>query len=141
VRSPEGLRPDSVAALSHQPHDAKKPWLSRATAAGAIGRNAMVTYPKAPFRAKEISQSSPNELICEWRRNACELIRISLSRYGGCHVLDIRTWVVDDQLRATKTGITLTAQKHLQHLAQGLADALKKAREVAIITVSEGSKP
>lgn len=94
----------------------------------------MVEYRKAPTRGKKNPQVSPR-LISEWRRNAREIIRISLGQYNDCHVVDIRTWVVDadGELQPTKTGITLAAERHLAALAKGLADALITARELGIV--------
>jgi hypothetical protein len=109
----------------------------------------MDEYREAPTGARTIR--SPNagaaikdQLICEWRRNSCERIRISLTQYNGCDVVDVRTWVIDakGELRPTKSGITLASQKHLPALAQGLANALKRARELGIVSPeSDGAQP
>jgi hypothetical protein len=75
-------------------------------------------------------------IVCEWPRSARELIRVTLDRYGGREIVDVRTWYSDGAtFKPGKSGISV-AIKHLQPMAEGLAAALAKARELGLIADS-----
>lgn len=78
-------------------------------------------------------------VIAEWERNSREVIRVDLSQYRAVSVIGIRVWYRDGEtLRPSKTGITLST-KHLPALADGLAAALTRARELGLIDVKDGA--
>ncbi len=72
-------------------------------------------------------------IIAEWDRNAREVMRVALDYYNGRHTINARVWYHDDDgLKPGKTGITL-AVKHLPALADALAKAERRARELGLI--------
>ena len=72
-------------------------------------------------------------VIAEWDRNAREVVRVALDQYSGRYTINARVWYRDgDQLKPTKTGITLSA-KHLPALAAALAKAATRAVEMGLI--------
>jgi hypothetical protein len=78
-------------------------------------------------------------VITEWNRSAREVIRITLDRYSGRDIIDIRTWYADgDTFKPGKSGISV-AIKHLQPMAEGLTVALAKARELGLIDSTNGT--
>jgi Transcriptional Coactivator p15 (PC4) len=86
-----------------------------------------------------ITADGPPVVIAEWNRNSREVVRIDLSRYRDASVIGIRIWYRDGEtLRPSKTGITLST-KHLPALADGLASALTRARELGLIDVKDGA--
>lgn len=81
-------------------------------------------------------QGLPNQfpiVIAEWDRNAREVMRVALDYYNGRHTINVRVWYHDDDgLKPGKTGITL-AVKHLPALADALAKAERRARELGLV--------
>lgn len=72
-------------------------------------------------------------IIAEWDRNAREVVRVALDYYNGRHTINARVWYHDDDgLKPGKTGITL-AVKHLPALAEALAKAEVRARELGLL--------
>lgn len=78
-------------------------------------------------------------VVSQWQKNSREVIRITLTRYSGRDIIDIRTWYPDgDTFRPGKSGISV-AIKHLQPMAEGLSAALGKARELDLIGKPDGT--
>ena len=72
-------------------------------------------------------------VVAEWNRNAREVVRVALDFYSGRYTVNARVWYHgDDGLRPGKTGITLSV-KHLPALADALARAERRARELGLI--------
>lgn len=73
-------------------------------------------------------------IIAEWDRNGREVVRVALDSYQGRTTINARVWFHDGDgsLKPTKTGITL-AVKHLPALAEALANAENRARELGLI--------
>jgi hypothetical protein len=96
----------------------------------------------APLNAKGNNRSVPNPstrfpvVIAEWPRNKREVVRVSLDEYQGRKIIDCRSWWYndEDELKPGRSGLTL-ALKHLPNLAQGLADALARARALGFSEV------
>ena len=79
-------------------------------------------------------------IISEWWKNrGGESIRVRLSTYEGHNLVDLRTWWTseDGTLRPGK-GFAC-AVKHLPKLADALAKALARARELDLIDHTEDS--
>jgi hypothetical protein len=78
-------------------------------------------------------------IVAEWPRNSREIIRIALDRFNNRETIDIRSWWQDGEgnWRPGRGGITV-AVRHLQALADGLADALQQARELGLIEPTNG---
>jgi hypothetical protein len=68
-------------------------------------------------------------IIAEWPRNSREVVRLSLDRFNNRNTIDIRSWWRDSDgtLKPGRSGLTL-AVAHLPALADGFADALRRAR-------------
>src|SRR6478609_5766832 len=73
-------------------------------------------------------------VIAEWQRNSREIIRIALDQYKGRDIVDARAWWrnEDGNWRPGRNGLTLSL-KHLPSLAEGLGDAVRRARQLGII--------
>jgi Transcriptional Coactivator p15 (PC4) len=73
-------------------------------------------------------------IIAEWRRNDREIVRVALDRFNNRETIDIRSWWQDGEgnWRPGRGGLTLSV-KHLPALAEGLADALDRARALGLI--------
>ena len=73
-------------------------------------------------------------VIAEWQRNSREIIRIALDQYKGRDIVDARAWwrAEDGNWRPGRNGLTLSL-KHLPSLAEGLGDAVRRARQLGII--------
>jgi transcriptional coactivator p15 (PC4) len=73
-------------------------------------------------------------IIAEWQRNNREVVRVTIDRYNNRDTIDIRAWWLDGEnnWRAGRGGLTL-AVKHLPALADGLADALQRARALGLV--------
>jgi hypothetical protein len=66
------------------------------------------------------------KVIAQWKKNASEVIRVSISRYGGRKVFSIRLWYRpggDGDLRPGRRGINLDVI-HLKRIVK----ALRRAR-------------
>ena len=74
-------------------------------------------------------------IIDEWPRNSREVVRLQLDSYQGCRIVDVRCWYRDahGELKPGKSGINLSADRHLRKLAQALADAVIKAEELGLL--------
>lgn len=70
----------------------------------------------------------------EWPKNKRESVRVALDEYQGRKIIDCRVWWRDDDgvLRPGKSGLTL-AIKHAPALADALAKALVRARELGLV--------
>jgi hypothetical protein len=73
-------------------------------------------------------------IIAEWPRNGREMVRVSLDRFNNCNTIDIRSWWRDSDgtLKPGRSGLTL-AVTHLPALADGLVDALRRARILELL--------
>jgi hypothetical protein len=73
-------------------------------------------------------------IVAEWQRNSREIVRVALDRFNNRETIDIRSWWQDSEgnWRPGRGGLTL-AVKHLPALAEGLADALQRARALGLI--------
>jgi hypothetical protein len=73
-------------------------------------------------------------VIAEWWKNRRgESVRLTLNRYEGRDVLDLRTWYTGDDGRL-KPGKGFAAEvRHLPHLAAAFVKAEAKARELGLI--------
>lgn len=73
-------------------------------------------------------------VISEWRRNADEIIRVSLNQFNGRDVIDVRSWWKhqDGLWRPSRSGITLAVQ-HLTKLSEAMQDALTRARALGLV--------
>ncbi len=72
-------------------------------------------------------------VIAEWPRNDREIVRIALDRFNGRFTIDLRAWWRDDSgIFRPGRGLTI-AVKHVPALANGLAEALRRARTYGLI--------
>jgi Transcriptional Coactivator p15 (PC4) len=73
-------------------------------------------------------------IVAEWQRNSREIIRVALDQYQGREIIDARVWWWDDEgnWRPGRSGLTLSL-KHLPALADGLVDALQRARALGLV--------
>jgi hypothetical protein len=80
-------------------------------------------------------------IIAEWQRNTREIVRIALDRFNNRETIDIRAWWQDSEgnWRPGRSGLTL-AIKHLPDLADGLANALQRARVLGLVEPLNGTK-
>jgi transcriptional coactivator p15 (PC4) len=80
-------------------------------------------------------------VIAEWPRNSRELVRVSLDRFNNRETIDIRSWWQDAEgdWRPGRSGLTL-AVKHLPALADGLAEALGRARALGLVEAAPTNK-
>jgi hypothetical protein len=80
-------------------------------------------------------------IIAEWQRNSREVVRVSLDRFNNRDTIDIRSWWRDGDgtFKPGRGGLTL-AVKHLPALADGLADALQRARILGLVEPTTKSK-
>lgn len=81
--------------------------------------------------------SSDNQLVACVQKNQREEIRISLSRFKGVDLIDVRTFVnfggtPDDERNATKKGISLKVER-LPELLDALKAALETARAQGLL--------
>ena len=89
--------------------------------------------PTGRTRTSEITHGRPSHVVAEWDRNARERIRVELGQYNGRDTINARVWYWDDDvLKPGRAGLTL-ATKHLPALADAMAKALAKARELGLI--------
>lgn len=76
-------------------------------------------------------------IIAEFERNAREVVRVALDCYRGAHTIDVRVWYFSGRdLKPGKTGLTLSV-RHVDGLADALAKAAGRARELRLPGVSE----
>lgn len=76
-------------------------------------------------------------VIAEWERNAREVVRVALDCYRGAYTIDVRVWWFSGStLKPGKTGITLSV-KHVTGLADALAKADSRARELRLPGLAE----
>lgn len=81
----------------------------------------------------EITHGRPSYVVAEWDRNARERVRVEIGQYNGRDTINARVWYWDDDvLKPGRAGLTL-AVKHLPALADAMAKALAKARELGLI--------
>ena len=73
-------------------------------------------------------------IVAGWQRNSREIIRVALDQYRGHEIIDVRAWWTDDKgnRRPGRSGLTLSL-KHLPALADGLAEALQRARALGLV--------
>jgi len=73
-------------------------------------------------------------IVAEWPRNAREAVRISLSKYNGAPMIDMRVWYDDGagKTRPAKQGLTLST-KYLPRLAGALTKALADAEARGLV--------
>lgn len=102
-----------------------------ATGSGANGRQAEQRDRHTHTAA--IAGPQLPHVADEWAKNRRENVRITLDEYQGTPTIDIRTWWFgDDALRPGRSGITLSV-RHLPALAEGIAKALRDARELGLL--------
>ncbi len=78
-------------------------------------------------------------IVAEFEKNGRERIRVTLDRYAGRDIVDVRTWYTDgNTFKPGKSGISV-AIKHLQPMADGLAAAVAKARALGLIDDTDGT--
>jgi hypothetical protein len=73
--------------------------------------------------------------IAKWRRNGRQEIAVTLDRYNGRFIVDLRVWYADaatGELRPGKPGLTLDVA-HLPTLAKAFPDALAQARAMGLL--------
>jgi len=72
---------------------------------------------------KEVMIMSNEQVISEFRKNAKEEVRVSLSNYRGHDLIDIRVFYhsgnIDGDLLPTKKGITMST-KHIPDLKKAI---------------------
>lgn len=80
-------------------------------------------------------------IIAEWPRNSRQIVRVALDPYNNRETIDVRSWWQDGEgdWRPGRGGLTL-AVKHLRALADGLADALDRARTLGLIEPATTNK-
>ena len=73
-------------------------------------------------------------IIAEWERNTRELLRVSLDRFNGRNMIDIRSWWRDDDdtWKPSRGGLTL-AVRHLPLLAEGVSAAMQRACSLGLV--------
>jgi hypothetical protein len=72
-----------------------------------------------------------------WKNRRGESIRVTLSTFDGCNLIDLRTWYTADDGRL-KPGKGFCAQaKHLPQLASAFAKAEAKARDLGLIATDK----
>ncbi|MCW5692926.1 MAG: transcriptional coactivator p15/PC4 family protein [Pseudolabrys sp.] len=92
-----------------------------------------VSEPQSHQRVAGVKQNEFPVIIAEWDRNAREVMRVALDYYNGRHTINARVWYHDDGgLKPGKAGVTL-AIKHLPALADALAKAEQRARDLGLI--------
>lgn len=92
------------------------------------------------------SRSSPDEvdpiLIAEWPIKRGEIARVSIKKYKGTWLLDIRKFFESEsgEFNPTSKGIALSL-KHLNHINAAVGDAVDVARQRGLISaVGEGEQ-
>lgn len=85
-------------------------------------------------RAGGSPQAEKRVVVASWPRNAREQIEVALDQYQDCRTIDLRTWFTsaDGSQRPTRSGLSLSI-KHLPALADALAKALARARELGLV--------
>jgi Transcriptional Coactivator p15 (PC4) len=75
-------------------------------------------------------------IIAEWPRNAREVLRVTLDRFNGRHVVSLRVWYIapDGSIRPWRDGLTLGVA-HLRNLSDALAKANAEADARGILPV------
>lgn len=79
-------------------------------------------------------QAEKRIVVASWPRNAREQIEVALDQYQDCRTIDLRTWFTspDGSQRPTRSGLSLSV-RHLPALADALAKALVRAREMGLV--------
>ncbi|WP_338692481.1 transcriptional coactivator p15/PC4 family protein [Bradyrhizobium sp. 26S5] len=82
------------------------------------------------------SPHAPSDVVAEWPKGPNELVRVSLGKYHGHTIVNIRVWYQSsgETFRPSKNGVSLGLAKH----ALKIRKALKKAEEIA--RVEEGGR-
>lgn len=98
------------------------------TTRGIVGKATRRFHPgSASKREHPLPQT-----VAEWDRNGTDVVRVSLEEFGGTPVINLRLWWRDGaELRPGKKGLTL-GLGHLPRLAEAIAAALKRARELGL---------
>jgi Transcriptional Coactivator p15 (PC4) len=84
---------------------------------------------------KRNTNSDPDRIIIsEWRLNGRETARVTIEKYNGVWLINVRKWFEgeDGGLRPGKHGIAF-AVKHLPRLAEAMLDARDTAIERALV--------
>jgi len=75
----------------------------------------------------------PALVVAEWDRNSREVVRVALDQFNGHHTINARIWYREGiEIKPGKGGLTL-GLKHLPALADAMAKALAKARELGLL--------
>jgi hypothetical protein len=97
-------------------------------------RNPSAACPRNSFSESSQPATVYPIVVAEWQRNSREIVRVALDRFNNRETIDIRSWWQDSEgnWRPGRGGLTL-AVKHLPALAEGLADALDRARALGLV--------
>jgi hypothetical protein len=81
-------------------------------------------------------------IIAEWPLNSREHLRVSIEKFNGFDLINIRKWfkAEDGELRPGRHGIAVQV-KHLPHLAAALTKALALATERDLIRTAPAETP
>ena len=101
----------------------------------------MAERPHDLARPSERPQSTAEVLVAVVKKNPTQEVRVYLSAWKGCNLIDVRTYVepcdMDGEWRPTRRGVTL-ALGRLPELIDGLVATEREARRMGLLR--EGSK-
>jgi hypothetical protein len=110
------------------------------TQAGAA-RNSEISdvLPFPSEKSAAATGSAEGAIIAEWPLNKREMLRVSIDKWKGLDLINIRKWFwnEDDELRPGKGGIVLKP-KHLPALAEAVANAVAVARGRGLLQHPDG---
>ncbi len=138
---PTAMRRPPPDPLSHDDRIERLVARAEATHLGQINDIDRQTDRSARPDDKRVSGAVANHpapgfpiVIAEWPRNDREIVRVALDRLNGRFTIDLRSWWRDDggNFRPGRDGLTL-AVKHIPALADGLAEALRRARTFGLL--------
>ncbi len=81
-----------------------------------------------------MNATTENIIVAEWPINKRETVRVSIERFNGLWLINLRKWFEadDGKMRPGKHGIAL-AVKHLSRLAKAMSAAHRIAIEQGLI--------
>jgi Transcriptional Coactivator p15 (PC4) len=99
--------------------------------AKGLGQTTFIEWQSISLGAPKPTELRFPVVVAEWPRNDHEIIRVSLDRFNGRQMIDVRGWWHDKDAgwRAGRGGLTLNVS-HLPDLAFGFAEALSIAPRV-----------
>jgi hypothetical protein len=96
----------------------------------------MAERPHDLAQPSERPQSTAEVLVAVVEKNRTQEVRVYLSAWKGCNLIDVRTYVepcdMDGERRPTRRGVTL-ALGRLPELIDGLVAAEREARRMGLI--------